>query len=247
MGVALNPSLLVPPDGSFRNITANVVVQDACNVGTSFTLHSITSNEPETQITVNADLGTPDTEFILGALLISGQRTRTYNVFYEGMDAQGNTAIGSGQAVVAAEGVLDVSASKLIFRHTIGSEAPAAQTISVSSIAPGSFFSIASDQPWAQAAEDGLEGDNIQVSVDPTGLAPGVHGANVTFTSEFGPTQVVRVIFYIADRPQIFTMPEELSFIHDVSLAPGGVVAQSAPQTRSMCSWAPCTRRRRSR
>ncbi|MEZ5397011.1 MAG: hypothetical protein R2724_30125 [Bryobacterales bacterium] len=112
VGVALSPNLLIPPDGSFRDIDANVIVQDACNVGTSFRLHSITSNEPSTQIVVGADYGTPDEEFILGALLTTaGPEARTYNVFYEAEDTQGNVGLGSGEVVVAKEGVLDVTPS----------------------------------------------------------------------------------------------------------------------------------------
>ena len=236
VGAALSPSLLVPPDGSFRDVKATVLVQDACDLGTSFTLHSITSNEPETSIVVNADFGTPDTEFILGALLTNvGRDTRTYTVFYEGSDTQGNTAIGSGEVLVVAEGLLDVSPSKLIFRHALSNDPPAAQSFTVSSIAAGSYFSIASNQPWVRVSSDeGFASSTVEVSVDPTGLEPGVHAARLTVTSEYVKSATVRVQLYISDRPEIFTMPEVLSFQHDVSVLPSGVKAQSAPQTQQI-------------
>ncbi len=235
VGVAPNPSLLVPPDGSFREINVNVVVQDVCDLGTSYTLHSITSTEPETQIVVGADFGTPDTELVLGALLTTeGRQTRVYNLFYEGTDTQGNTAVGSGQVTVAAEGVLDVTPTKLIFRHTLGGDPPPSQSFFVSSIAAASFYEISSNQPWVQVSQEefGRAGEPVEVTVDPSGLEPGLHAAQLTVTSEFGPSAIVRVQLYISDRPQIFTMPESLSFEHDVSVLPSGVVAQSAPQTQ---------------
>ena len=234
VGVALSPNLLVPPDGSFRDVSANVIVQDLCGLGGGFTLHSITSNEPATQIVVNADYGTPDTEFILGALLTTeGRRTRTYNVFYEGTDAQGNTAIGSGEAVVASEGVLDVTPTKLLFRHSLSTDPPPAQRFFVTSIAPGSYFEVSSNQPWVHLSQgSGSAGGFVDVSIDPAGLEPGVRAAQVTVTSEFGPTADVRVQLYVFGRPEIFTMPEALSFEHDVSVLSSGYKAQSAPQTQ---------------
>lgn len=236
VGVALNPSLLVPPDGSFRNITANVIVQDACDLGASFTLHSITSNEPDTQIVVNADYGTADTQFILGALLTDvGRQARTYNVFYEGMDTAGNTAIGSGEVLVAAEGLLNISPSRLIFRYTVDDDPPPSQPFTITSIATGSYFEISSNQPWASASPAaGYVSGNVDVSVDPTGLAPGTHAARLTVTSEYGPSATVRVQLYIRDQPELFTMPDELTFEHDVSVLGSGVKAQSAPQMKEV-------------
>lgn len=234
VGAALSPSLLIPPDGSFRDITANVIVQDACGLGTSYTLHSITSNEPNTQIVVNAAYGTPDTSFTLGALLTSeGQQTRTYTVFYEGMDTQGNTGIGSGEVIVAREGVLDVTPGKLIFRHALTDDPPPQQPFTVTSIVAGSRFEVASDRPWARATpSEGFASTTVDVSVDPSGLEPGTHAARLTVTSEYGPSSTVRVQLYISDSPEIFTMPDALTFEHDVSVLASGAKAQSAPQMK---------------
>jgi uncharacterized protein (TIGR03437 family) len=236
VGVAMTPSLLIPPDGSFRNVEAEVVVSDVCNLGTSFTLHSITSNEPETTIVVNAEYGTPDTAFILGALLTTqGPEARTYTIFYEGVDAQGNTATGSGEVLVAKEGILDVTPSKLIYRHSPGDNGPAPQTIQVTSIAAGSYFTVESDQWWVRVSEkEGRTSSSLDVTVDPSELPPGSHGARLTVTSEYGVSRTVRVQLYKTDSPEVFAMPEALSFEHDVSVKPSGAKAQSAPQTRSV-------------
>ena len=238
VGVSLNPSLLIPPDGSFRDIEADVHVQDVCDMGTSFTLHSITSNEPVTQIVVNADYGTPDTEFILGALLTTqgnGTGSRTYSVFYEGEDAQGNVAIGSGEALVAKEGVLDVTPSKLVYRYWPTRDDPPSQSFKVSSIVSGSFFEVSSDQPWVRLSKgSGHATATIHVSVDPSELGPGSHRATLMVTSEHGMTRTVRVQLFSSERPEVFAMPEALSFQHDVSVTPSGLKAQSAPQTESI-------------
>ncbi|MEZ5397012.1 MAG: hypothetical protein R2724_30130 [Bryobacterales bacterium] len=94
---------------------------------------------------------------------------------------------------------------------------------------------MSSDQSWLNAERaSGNAGDNLAVFVDPSGLAPGSYGGRLTLHSEFGVERTVRVQLYVTDRPEVFAMPEELSFEHDVSVLPGGTRLQSGPQSRAV-------------
>ncbi len=104
--VALSQTSLWPPNHKLVTINATVVAADNCP-NTTWTLQSITSDEPENGLgdgdaapdIVDAALGTADIEFKLRAERAGGGDGRVYTIVYGVSDACGN----SSQAVAHVE------------------------------------------------------------------------------------------------------------------------------------------------
>ena len=99
--VSLSPEVIWPPNHKLRTITANVEVQDNCQVG-GFELVSVTSDEPD-EGTGDGDFpgdiqgveaGAADTSFEVRAERMGLGDGRTYTATYQVEDGSGNSAEG---------------------------------------------------------------------------------------------------------------------------------------------------------
>lgn len=107
MSIGFNPDTLWPPDHSMRDITATVLVTDACDPNPTYSLTSATSSEFDdgtgdghtTDDIAGTDLGTPDVHFQLRAERDGARLGRTYTITYTGTDGSGNSTEGSATIV----------------------------------------------------------------------------------------------------------------------------------------------------
>jgi hypothetical protein len=98
LDVDLSRTELWPPNHKYVEIFADVLVGDDCDPEASFTLVSITSNEPDCCFgdgdvpndIAEADFGTPDTQFLLRAERDPDGTGRKYTIIYEATDSAGN-------------------------------------------------------------------------------------------------------------------------------------------------------------
>jgi len=98
--VSVSPDMLWPPDHKLVNVSATVTVTDVCDPHPSFTLASITSNEPDngtgdgntTGDIAGAAVGAADTAFQLRAERAGNGSGRTYTISYTASDGSGNTS-----------------------------------------------------------------------------------------------------------------------------------------------------------
>jgi hypothetical protein len=108
VNLALDQSVLWPPNHQMVTINASVVVTDICDPSPGFMLSSVTSSEPDdsqgdgnTRNDIQAAaIGTPDTQFQLRAERSGGGPGRIYSILYQGFDGSGNTTPASAQVVV---------------------------------------------------------------------------------------------------------------------------------------------------
>jgi hypothetical protein len=108
INVSLDPSVLWPPNHKMHNISATVSVTDTCDANPTFTLTSITSNEPDngkgdgntTGDIAGGDVGTADTEFQLRSERNGKGNGRIYAITYTASDGSGNSASDSAEVTV---------------------------------------------------------------------------------------------------------------------------------------------------
>ena len=109
LSVALSRSVLTPPNHRMVVVRATVNATDLCGP-VSFTLKSITSNEPDDakgkadgktlRDIARASPGTADTSFLLRAERSSSGAGRVYTIVYEATDATGNTTTATALVTV---------------------------------------------------------------------------------------------------------------------------------------------------
>jgi trimeric autotransporter adhesin len=103
----LYPQYLFPVDRTMRTITASINLTDNCP-GSTFTLHSITSSEPDAGTgpgdlpgDISAVIGQATTQFALRAERAPMGFGRTYTVRYAAKDASNNTSMATRYVYVA--------------------------------------------------------------------------------------------------------------------------------------------------
>jgi hypothetical protein len=89
--VVLNPQVLSPANGSLRRVVADIRVTSACSAPVTVVLDSITSNVASDGI-VEAEVGTPDTSFLLRAQSATARTVRIYRVTYRATDGSGRSS-----------------------------------------------------------------------------------------------------------------------------------------------------------
>ena len=106
--VTVTPTSLWPPNHKMIAINATVTVTDECDPNPTFTLTSITSNEPDNGLgdgdqpndIQGASYGTADTSFLLRAERSGKGTGRVYTITYTGKDSSNNTATATATVVV---------------------------------------------------------------------------------------------------------------------------------------------------
>jgi hypothetical protein len=96
--VQLDRNVLWAPNHELVPIIATVTVTDRCDPSATFVLTSIVSNEPDEGLgdgdaprdIQGAQLGTPDTSFLLRAERSGTGTGRVYTILYTASDATGN-------------------------------------------------------------------------------------------------------------------------------------------------------------
>jgi hypothetical protein len=110
---------------------------------------------------------------------------------------------------------LTVSPATLTFEAQPGGNAPATQTVSVSSVPPGVNFSVTTSAGagWLTASSSsGRTPATLTVSVNPAGLEAGTYTGSITVTAQ-GQSQSVAVTLNVA-RPVLTVNPSSLTFNH---------------------------------
>src|SRR5690606_22006127 len=123
---------------------------------------------------------------------------------------------------------LSASPSQLSFTHVAGAAAPAAKTIQVSSAAASDFTVGVSGGGWLSAnPASGTTPASVSVSVDPSGLAPGVYNGSVTISPQAaGPAPQVVAVSLTVSAASLTLSTTQLSFSAQI----GG----SSPAARSV-------------
>ena len=142
----------------------------------------------------------------------------------------------------------------LTFAANAGGAAPASQTIRLSSLVPGLTYSSAAQSSWLNItpAAGALPG-SLNVSVDPSGLAPGIYNDTIAITvpDATPPLSTIAVTFTVgsAQAPALSIDAASLSFsaaqggpnpsgqIHVSNSGSGSVTFTASAATQSGASW----------
>ncbi len=121
------------------------------------------------------------------------------------------------RAVLAAAPSFQAAPASLTFSARSGGAPPPAQQLNLTSSTPGVPFSVAVTAPWLQASPTaGTMPTNVQITADPSALAPGAVQALVTITAPNAnpPVRTVAVTFNVdpARPPLLGVDPAGVSF-----------------------------------
>jgi len=131
---------------------------------------------------------------------------------------------------VSSVPILTATPATLAFSYQTGGTAPAAQTFMVATGNTPLSFTVTSPGPWLQVSPmSGTTPATVTVTANPTGLAPGTYGGNITVnaTGSSG-SATVAVTLIVSGPPAITVTPSALSFT-----SPAGGPAP-APQTLTL-------------
>ncbi len=141
--LSFNPSTLWPPNHKMVDISALVVLFDACDANPTNKLVTIVSNEPvngtgdgnTSPDIAGASYGEDDRSFQLRAERKGNGNGRIYTITYTAKDASGNSTTESG-VVTVAHSQADVSQPKVDFSSTTVGSISQPQTVTVSNASP---------------------------------------------------------------------------------------------------------------
>jgi len=107
MSVSVSPNVLWPPNHKMVDILAAVTINDIGDPNPTWTLVSITSNEPEqgpgkkhSPDIMGHEPGTPDLEFQLRAERLGQKEGRIYTITYQVADSSGNSVLSEAIVIV---------------------------------------------------------------------------------------------------------------------------------------------------
>ena len=140
------------------------------------------------------------------------------------------------QLVVTAKPLLQADHQQLSFDYLTGNQAPASQTLHLTSSGANFSFAVSgsttSGGNWLLVPTRGTTPGDISVGINPTGLSPGTYTGKVTFTStDAGNSpQAVPVTLKVSALNPFSVFPAELSFAFQTShvLPPNQSIALSA-------------------
>lgn len=142
--------------------------------------------------------------------------------------------------------------ASLTFMYTQQRDVPPAQSISVSSAQTLAFTSsVAGDQAWLRLKGGGSTPSNLEASVDPTGLAPGLHAASILINApgaEVNPIEVPAVLI-VNPAPRLNASLKEAVFSYQtggdpatnqplvISSSDSSLIVTGTPSTETGGSW----------
>jgi len=113
--------------------------------------------------------------------------------------------------------VIDVSPTEFVFNATEGGVNPASQTLTISNIGDGDLnWTVSESADWLTLDPlSGVNSGTVDVSVDMTGLMPGVYTTDIAVTDPAAGNSpvTVPVTFTIEALPQIAVSPIEFNYI----------------------------------
>ena len=157
--------------------------------------------------------------------LAAGTYNGTVTISSTGASNSPQTVPVSFSVTPAAAQTLNVSPVSMSFTSQTGGNAPAAQSIAVSSSGTGlSYSAAASGGTWLSASPtSGTTPGTVSVSVNPTGLAAGSYNGTVTITASgaTGSPKMVAVALTVsaAPTPTLSASPVSLSFTYQTGAA----------------------------
>ena len=137
-----------------------------------------------------------------------------FGCFQQSADGAGNVRRQPCSGTANAFG----SAERLSFAFTIGSTAPAAKSLAISSSGAALNYTVASSAAWLTAsAASGTTPGSLNITANPAGLAAGTYNGNITITSSGASNspQTVPVTFVVSPAavlPTLTSAPSSLSF-----------------------------------
>jgi hypothetical protein len=149
-------------------------------------------------------------------------------------DPSGNLFIGDAgnnriRKILAAKAAYTLDVASLNFFAITGGAPSPSQPVGVSSTIAGLAFSVAASDPWITVTPGkGVMAASLQVTTDPSQLAPGTYSGTVTINAPLAdpPVQIVSVFFTVAaaNPPKLTVDPSSLSL---------SLPQQSAPAQKS--------------
>ena len=105
---------------------------------------------------------------------------------------------------------LTFNPASLTFAGAVGGSNPTAQSLAMSSSAPGLAFTIASDSAWLTSTASGTTPTSTQVTVNTAGLAAGSYTGHLTISAPaaMNPSSTVTVTLNIALTPPVTLMQD---------------------------------------
>jgi uncharacterized protein (TIGR03437 family) len=162
--------------------------------------------------------------------------TYTGKITIDAAEAANTPEVIDVQLVVTAKPLLQADHQQLSFDYLTGNQAPASQTLHLTSSGANFSFAVSgsttSGGNWLLLPTRGTTPGDISVGINPTGLSPGTYTGKVTFTSaDAGNSpQAVPVTLKVSALNPFSVFPAELSFAFQTShaLPPNQSIALSA-------------------
>lgn len=133
---------------------------------------------------------------------------------------------------------LTVSPASLTFAAVAGSVNPPAQSLAISSSAPGLSATIASDANWLTSTTSGVTPFSAQVNVNPAGMSAGSYTGHLTISAPgaVNPTTVVTITLTVSN-PSLLASPSALSFVGSTTVNAPAQAVQISNTGGGAVSW----------
>lgn len=106
--------------------------------------------------------------------------------------------------------ILSIRPDTFVWMQELDKRKPILTTISINNAGAGSFnWTLSVDQPWVHSSDtNGVDGEQVTIIIDPTGLVIGTHDVTVTITADEGvygsPHQALLRLTLVAVRHDVF-------------------------------------------
>ena len=161
-------------------------------------------------------------------LLTANNTTGSFNATATAQGVAANAAFNL-TVLPHATGTLQVLPAQINFASESGQSAPASQTVQIAnSDGRTESWTAVSSAPWLTVSPSaGATPTSVNVTVNPTGLAPGSYSGTVTFTTPSGQITLF-VVYRINDKPALIASPASILFF---GLQQGASPAQAVSVT----------------
>jgi len=192
---------------------------------------SVSNNSPWLSISPSGSLVTSQTLTVSvnPALAAGGAGTYSGSIYLTAGGVTQTVAVTLQLSTLSLGGNVAVDKSALAFTAQAGVTPTAAQTLSVTSIGASVLFTVTTSNSWLKSdTTTKSTAALVNITADPTGLAPGTYSGQVTITSANGTPVNIAVTFTVQAAPTISTSTTSLTFGYR---AGGGVPAVQNVQT----------------